>query len=245
MSTTEASSSSHPSGTDLTSTSSPITSNAREVAEARAALQASMHNIGARLDADLQSRASTLHTNARALDKQEAQLATATAGLRKETAKLTRVAADAQRRVKELGNVQNWAEVLEREFLVLEEMMRAVEGGEEVSLSSSYCSDDDDDNGDGWEPCRVCGVPGEEEDVLLCDGWREGRRCDAPFHLGCLGLGERPVGDWVCGECKRGLAGVRRGGVLSAGVGEGGFDMGGLREVVVLLQRGDGTWSSS
>ncbi|EFY88303.1 hypothetical protein MAC_05644 [Metarhizium acridum CQMa 102] len=107
----------------------------RHVAEARAAVVASMGNL---IDSELQSRASILHDNAAALDKQERDVVRATDGLRRETEKLAREADAAARKVKELGNVQNWAEVLERGFLVLEETSSG--GGDD---------DDDDDDDDG------------------------------------------------------------------------------------------------
>lgn len=50
-----------------------------------------------------------------------------TEGLRRETEKLKKLADEGGRKVKELGNVQNWAELLERDFLVLEETLRLVE----------------------------------------------------------------------------------------------------------------------
>ncbi|KAI1766520.1 hypothetical protein GGR53DRAFT_208945 [Hypoxylon sp. FL1150] len=96
------------------------------VAEARAALVATMSNM---LDSELQSRASLLHANAAALAKQERDVARGTEGLRKENDKLEKLARDTERKIKELGNVQNWAEVLERDFLVLEETMRLVKRG--------------------------------------------------------------------------------------------------------------------
>ncbi|GJD04176.1 hypothetical protein ColKHC_13001 [Colletotrichum higginsianum] len=93
----------------------------RNISEARAAVVASIGNM---LDGELQTRARMLHSNAAALDKQERDVVRATDALRKENDKLARFAGDAARRVKELGNVQNWAEVLERDFLVLEETLR-------------------------------------------------------------------------------------------------------------------------
>jgi hypothetical protein len=38
--------------------------------------------------------------------------------------------------MRDFGDVQNWAEMLERDFMVLEETMRLVEGGEEVERES-------------------------------------------------------------------------------------------------------------
>ncbi|KAL0783190.1 hypothetical protein CaCOL14_001096 [Colletotrichum acutatum] len=91
------------------------------ISEARAAVVASIGNM---LDGELQTRARMLHANAAALDKQERDVVRATEALRKENDKLAKFSVDAARRVKELGNVQNWAEVLERDFLVLEETLR-------------------------------------------------------------------------------------------------------------------------
>ena len=68
----------------------------------------------------------------------------ATEGLRKENAKLAKEADKAARKLKELGNVQNWAEVLERGFLVLEETVRLVKKEDSDSGSGSCtcsCSD--------------------------------------------------------------------------------------------------------
>ncbi|KAG8427417.1 hypothetical protein J3459_006717 [Metarhizium acridum] len=133
----------------------------RHVAEARAAVVASMGNL---IDSELQSRASILHDNAAALDKQERDVVRATDGLRRETEKLAREADAAARKVKELGNVQNWAEVLERGFLVLEETVRLANrqdgGSQSGSCSCSECGgdessgggdDDDDDDGEYGE----------------------------------------------------------------------------------------------
>ncbi|KAI2468298.1 hypothetical protein F4781DRAFT_277140 [Annulohypoxylon bovei var. microspora] len=119
--------------------------------EARVALVASMSNM---LDSELQSRASLLHSNAAALTKQEKDVARGTEALRKENDKLEKLARDTERKIKELGNVQNWAEVLERDFLVLEETMRLVRdgggsGGDDTcsecsgsSWTGSYSADD-------------------------------------------------------------------------------------------------------
>jgi len=38
--------------------------------------------------------------------------------------------------MRDFGDVQNWAEMLERDFMVLEETMRLVEGGGEVERES-------------------------------------------------------------------------------------------------------------
>ncbi|RFU73176.1 gcn5-like 1 [Trichoderma arundinaceum] len=123
----------------------PSTETQRHIAEARAAVVASIGNM---LDSELQSRAGILHENAAALEKQERDVLRATEGLRKETQKLKTEADKAARKVKELGNVQNWAEVLERGFLVLEETVRLANGGEDT---------DEDGGSEGSCSCSECG----------------------------------------------------------------------------------------
>lgn len=128
----------------------PSAETQRHVAEARAAVVASMGNL---LDSELQSRAEILHESAAALDRQERDVLRATERLRREREKLAREAGGAARKVKELGNVQNWAEVLERGFLVLEETVRLANkegsasgsgsGSGSASCSCSEC-------GSGW-----------------------------------------------------------------------------------------------
>jgi hypothetical protein len=109
----------------------------RQIAEARAALEASMTNIGNQHFSSLQSRAQNLHANTAQLDKQQKDVIKATDGLKKETEKLRKWADEGQRMVKELGNVQNWAEMLERDFLVLGETIRLANGGGSQSQSGS------------------------------------------------------------------------------------------------------------
>ncbi|RFU28224.1 hypothetical protein B7463_g8107, partial [Scytalidium lignicola] len=141
-----ASSSSQP-----TSPRSPVPESARQVAEARAALEASMSNIGSSLDANLRSRAQNLHANSAVLDKQQKDLVKATDGLRKETERLKKLAAEGGRKVKELGDVQNWAEMLERDFLVVEETLRLVEEGSEGDSEWSTETESDTDEEHGGE----------------------------------------------------------------------------------------------
>lgn len=128
----------------------------RQITEARAAVVATIANL---VDSELQSRATVLHDNAAALDKQEKDVASATEGLRKESEKLANEASLAARQLKEVGNVQNWAEVLERQFVVLEETVRLANGGDTDSESGS---------GSGSEcSCSDCGR--EENDEMDVD----------------------------------------------------------------------------
>lgn len=149
----------------------PSASSQRQIAEARQAVLASIGNM---LDAGLRDRAGVLHGNAAAIARQERDVARATDALRRENDRLARVAGDAARRVKELGNVQNWAEVLESDFLAIEETIRLVregstgsEGwsgsgsGSDASWSGSESGDEREGEGDG--------------DVRMCDAGSDGR----------------------------------------------------------------------
>jgi hypothetical protein len=99
-----------------------------------------MTNIGNQHFSALQSRAQNLHANTAQLDKQQKDVIKATEGLKKETEKLRKWADEGQRMVKELGDVQNWAEMLERDFLVLSETIRLANGGGSHSGSGSGSS---------------------------------------------------------------------------------------------------------
>ena len=96
-----------------------------------------MTNIGNTHFSSLQSRAQNLHANTAVLDKQQKDVVKATEGLKKESEKLRKWADEGSKMVKELGNVQNWAEMLERDFLVLGETIRLANGGGSISGSSS------------------------------------------------------------------------------------------------------------
>jgi len=110
-----------------------------------------MLNIGNNLSAELKSRAQNLHANSAQLDKQMKDVQKGTKALQKQNDKLGKMAHDGQQKMKELGNVQNWAEMLERDFLVLEETLRLVKKGEEegsdwsggYSGSGSYSGSED------------------------------------------------------------------------------------------------------
>ncbi|KAL2135909.1 hypothetical protein VTI74DRAFT_6292 [Chaetomium olivicolor] len=119
------------------------------ISHARSAVLASIGNL---LDRELSSRAALLHSNNTAIEKQERDLVRATEALRRENDKLGRLAETHARKVKEIGNVQNWAEMLEREFLILEETLRIVdeETGSEGSWGGSGSgSDEEGDDGGG------------------------------------------------------------------------------------------------
>ncbi|KAL4920139.1 hypothetical protein BDW62DRAFT_199227 [Aspergillus aurantiobrunneus] len=95
--------------------------------EAVSAFTASLHSLGANYTTDLVDRAKTLHGNSEALRTQEEQLARTTADLRRQNAEWGKIADEARNGLKEIGDVQNWAEMIERDLLVVEEVLGAVE----------------------------------------------------------------------------------------------------------------------
>lgn len=104
--------------------------------EARAAVMASLESAGSHYDSNSQRRAADIHNNATAIAKQEADIKRNTNLLAKESVKWKKEADRAAKSIKELGDVQNWAEMLERDFMVLEETMRLVEGGQPIETAS-------------------------------------------------------------------------------------------------------------
>ena len=109
---------------------------ARAQAEARAAVLASLESEGSKYDAKYKQRSADIHTNSTAISKQEADLKNQTTGLGKESAKLQKEVDKAMKGMKDFGDQQNWAEKMEREFMVLEETLRLVEGREEGESAS-------------------------------------------------------------------------------------------------------------
>lgn len=107
--------------------SPPTAATAQQQREARAAVLASLSSIGTSIDADLRTRTADLHANSAAIAKQEKELAKQTAALRKETDKWQKLGDTSTKKLNEIGDVQNWAEMLERDLLVLEETVRLVD----------------------------------------------------------------------------------------------------------------------
>ncbi|KAH8177918.1 GCN5-like protein 1 (GCN5L1) domain-containing protein [Sarocladium implicatum] len=185
--------------TNPTTPSSSTLPTSDSVTQARTAVVATLSNL---LDRKLQTRATTLHENAASLTKQEREVEQATVGLRKEREKLEKEAAKAERSLREIGSVQNWAEVLERQFLVVEETVRLANGGKDGSeggersysgsgsCSCSECGDErldeaplgSDYKGKGKEDVAM--KDGTHDDVVMADhtedemqtGWSEASR---------------------------------------------------------------------
>lgn len=105
--------------------------------EARAAILATLSSTGSHYSSLSQQKAQDLHSNSHAIAVQEAALVKSTAELEKERKKWAREAEKANKGLNQFGDLQNWAEMLERDFCVLEETLRLVERGEEEEEESA------------------------------------------------------------------------------------------------------------
>lgn len=162
----------------------PTPTQQAQVAQARTALVASLGNA---LDTELQTRAELLHANQAAIDRQERDVERALEDLRKEDERLLKVLKDGSRQVKELGDVQNWAERLERDFLVLEDTMRMVgeqgeDGGGDRRSGSWSGSQSGSWSGSESESGSILGDA--DGDVRMDDGHEEAEAVEHPRPLG-------------------------------------------------------------
>ncbi|KAF2143276.1 uncharacterized protein K452DRAFT_168544 [Aplosporella prunicola CBS 121167] len=108
----------------------------RRTAEARAAVTASLSSVGSSMDTEMRTRAADIHANAIAIEKQEKDLVKQTAALTKQSAQWQKMADTSTKKLNEIGDLQNWAEMIERDLLVVEETLRLVEGREPPDTAS-------------------------------------------------------------------------------------------------------------
>lgn len=130
----------------------PQLDKAQRTAEAKAAFTASLNSVGSNLDSDLRARAATIHENASALEKQQDDLQRSTKELSKQNDSWQKVADMGREGLKEVGDVQNWAELIERDLLVLEETVRLAEERKEGEVEVEEGREGEDvvmGNGDG------------------------------------------------------------------------------------------------
>ena len=97
---------------------------------------ASLESVGSNYDALFQQRAADLHQNSAGIEKQEADLKKQTDALASESELWQKEIDKATNGLKGFGDLQNWAEMIERDFMVLEETLRLAEGGVEVESAS-------------------------------------------------------------------------------------------------------------
>ena len=119
-----------------TSSTAVASDSSRAQAEARAAVMASLESAGSNYDTRMQRRATDLHTNTAAIAKQEAQVKKNAASMAKENANLQRELDKTMKSLRPFGDLQNFAETMERDLMVLEETMRLVDGGQEMESGS-------------------------------------------------------------------------------------------------------------
>ncbi|KAK0635064.1 hypothetical protein B0T17DRAFT_611984 [Bombardia bombarda] len=164
--------------TTTASASSTTASTQRQIDEARNAVVASIGNM---VDRELAGRAALLHANKAAIERQERDVARTLDGFRRDNDRLARLADEHTRKVKEIGNVQNWAEMLERDFLIMEETLRLVREGEgeggggsgdERSWSGSYSGSGSERSWEGSEDGNE-GRRDGEGDVVMGDDEQE------------------------------------------------------------------------
>lgn len=97
-------------------------------AQARAALTTHLNALGNSHLQPLEARAKDIHAASSSLESQKTKLEKQTKELEKESEKLHKQAEKQQEKLRELGDIQNWAEVLERDIRVLEETVKMGEG---------------------------------------------------------------------------------------------------------------------
>ncbi|KKZ64153.1 hypothetical protein EMCG_01501 [[Emmonsia] crescens] len=111
--------------------SSTTTTRTQETNEAKAAFTASLTSVGTNLDTDLRQRAQALHDNDDAIKKQEEKLKKTTKDLAKQSTELGKLADMGRKGLNEVGDLQNWAELIERDLLIAEETLRLAEEEDE------------------------------------------------------------------------------------------------------------------
>jgi uncharacterized protein (DUF3084 family) len=132
--------------------SSSSYANEREAEAFRASLTNDLTYLGNQLTVPLQQRAGNIHNNSSNLATQQRNLEKQTSSLRKQEKSWQTMVDQGRGRLKELGDVQNWAELLERDLAVLEETYRIVDGEEAVvghgngAATNSYSSG----SGNSW-----------------------------------------------------------------------------------------------
>lgn len=119
----------NPSSTTATSTSA-CSGTQQRTSEARAAFTATLTSMGSTLDHELQTRARDIHANSAAIATQETAVSKQSGALRQDADRYRKVADESRSTLKEIGDIQNWAEMLERDLLVLEETVRLGNEGE-------------------------------------------------------------------------------------------------------------------
>ena len=117
---------------------SPSDKTEKPIAEAQAAVVASLGATGTALEGELKNRATDVHANSNVIAEQEIELARQTASLARQGEQWQKFADSSTKKLNEFGDIQNWAEMIERDLLVVEETLSLVDEGavQEASRNS-------------------------------------------------------------------------------------------------------------
>ncbi|KAK9384055.1 uncharacterized protein V2V93DRAFT_319026 [Kockiozyma suomiensis] len=99
-----------------------------DAAELRRQFYRDLQSLTQYVDRDLRQRITSVHANAKHISTQTKEIRVRTGALAQDTTKWEELADKATQALKEAGDVQNWAEILEVEISALEETMRIVYG---------------------------------------------------------------------------------------------------------------------
>ncbi|EEH23117.1 hypothetical protein PABG_05328 [Paracoccidioides brasiliensis Pb03] len=115
----------------IATTASAPTTHTQETTEAKVAFTASLTSVGTNLDADLRQRAQLLHNNDGVIKMQEEKLRKTIQDLEKQSRELEKLADQGREGLKEVGDLQNWAELIEQDLLIVEESLRLADEEDE------------------------------------------------------------------------------------------------------------------
>ena len=105
-------------------------SSAQRTKEAKDAFTASLNSVGASIDAELQARAKNIHSNAKALTKQEDNLRKETKSLAKENDSLQKLLDKTKKEVRGLDDLDDIMANLDADMAMIEETLRLAEEDE-------------------------------------------------------------------------------------------------------------------
>ncbi|KAK9451342.1 uncharacterized protein V1518DRAFT_408299 [Limtongia smithiae] len=128
---------SSPGATSIASTSGSVRLDAPKLApDMRRQFYRDLQGLTRYVDRDLRQRITSVHANAKHISAQSKHIRVQTYAVAKETRKWEELASKAALGLKEAGDVQNWAEILEVELSALEETMRLVIEKEEAEATA-------------------------------------------------------------------------------------------------------------
>ena len=113
------------------SQSSPASS-AQRTKEAKDAFTASLNSVGASIDAELQARAKNIHSNAKALTKQEDYLRKETKSLAKDNDTFQKLLDKTRKDIKGLDGIEDIMANLDSDLAMIEETLRLAEEEDDV-----------------------------------------------------------------------------------------------------------------